>query len=68
MAVRRGQAKAVVAVGHTILRTVYAWLAHGELYQERPPVPLDERRRARLRQRALAQLQSLGYTVTLDAA
>ena len=65
---RRGQAKAVVAVGHTILRTVYALLAHGELYQERPPVPLDERRRARLRHRALAQLQSLGYTVTLDAA
>lgn len=68
VAVRRGKAKAVVAVGHAILRTVYALLAHGELYHERRPVPLDERRRARLRQRALAQLQSLGYTVSLEAA
>jgi transposase len=68
LVVRRGKKKALVAVGHALLRTVYALLAHGELYEERPPLPLDERRRARLRQRALDQLTALGYTVTLDTA
>jgi transposase len=70
LAVRRGKPKAVVAVGHAILRIVYALLAHGEVYEEPVAVPLDERRRARLRRRALDQLAALGYTVTLsqDAA
>jgi transposase len=68
VAVRRGKPKAVVAVGHAILRTVYALLANGELYQERTPLPLDQRRRARLRQRAVDQLRALGYDVNLQAA
>ena len=70
LVVRRGKKKALVAVGHALLRTVYALLAHGEVDEERAPLPLDERRRARLRQRALDQLTALGYTVTLahDAA
>ncbi len=65
LAVRRGKQKAAVAVGHRLLTIVYALLAHGELYQERDPRRLDERRRARTRQRALDQLHALGYTVTL---
>ena len=65
-AARRGKKKAAVAVGHRILTIAYALLAHGELYQEPDPRRLDERRRARARQRALDQLHALGYTVTLS--
>ena len=65
LAVRRGKQKAAVAVGHRLLTLVYALLAHGEVYQERDPRLLDERRRTRTRQRALDQLHALGYTVTL---
>jgi transposase len=65
LAVRRGKQKAAVAVGHRLLTIVYALLAHGEVYQERDPRRLDERRRARTRQRALDQLRTLGYAVTL---
>ncbi len=68
LAVRRGKKKAAVAGGHTILRIVYALLADGELYQERPPIRLDERRRSRRRPRALDQLAALGYTLTLETA
>ena len=65
LAVRRGKQKASVAVGHHLLILVYALLAHGEVYQERDPRLLDERRRTRTPQRALDQLHPLGYTVTL---
>jgi len=68
VAARRGKRKAAVAVGHRLLTIVYALLADGEVYQERDLTRLDERRRARVRQRALDQLHALGYTVTLAAS
>ena len=63
--VRRGAKKAKVAIGHTILVTVYCLLTRKQDYHEPSPVYLDERRRARVRQRALNQLDKLGYRVTL---
>jgi len=54
-----------VAVGHTILRITYYLLSHDTTYQEQELVYLDERRRTRTQQRALAQLKALGYDVTL---
>lgn len=63
--VRRGAKKAKVAIGHTILTTAYYLLTRKECYHEPSPVHLDERRRARVRQRALDQLDKLGYRVTL---
>ncbi|HEY3080232.1 MAG TPA: IS110 family transposase [Chloroflexota bacterium] len=62
---RAGPKKAAVAVGHAILTTVYYLLSRQTTYRETAPAALDERRRARLRQRALDHLAALGYHVTL---
>ncbi len=63
--VRCGKRKAAVAVVHTILRIAHYLLSHETTYQEQELIDLDERRRARTRQRALDQLKALGYEVTL---
>jgi transposase len=68
LAVRRGKAKATVAIGHAILVSAYHMLAHREDYREMDPLQVDERRRARLEKRAIEQLQALGYDVTLTQA
>ena len=62
---RCGKKKAAIAVGHTILRIVYHVLTTKEPYHELTLTAIDERRRAHLQQRALAQLQALGYDVTI---
>jgi hypothetical protein len=54
-----------VAVGHTLLITAYYLLLRHDTYRDLDPTLLDQRLRARTRQRALAQLQALGYDVTL---
>lgn len=63
--IRRGKKQAAVAVGHTILTLAYTLLAHEDTYREPGPGYLDARRRARLQQRAVDQLEALGYEVTL---
>ena len=65
LVVRRGPGKAAVAVGHTLLITAYYLLLRHDTYRDFDPTLLDQRLRARTRQRALAQLQALGYDVTL---
>ena len=65
LVVRCGQRKATIAVGHTSLRFVSHILATHEPYNERTLFAHDERRQARAKQRALAQLSALGYEVTL---
>ena len=65
IATRHGHQKAVFAVGHTILRLSYHVLNTHEDYQAQEPTVLDERRRAQLERKALAQLATLGYDVTL---
>jgi hypothetical protein len=54
-----------VAVGHTILRIVYHVLSRHEAYHVLGATYFDERRRTRAQHRAIAQLQALGYDVTL---
>jgi len=54
-----------VAVGHTILRIVYHVISRREAYHELGATYLDERRRLRAQQRAIAQLQALGFAVTI---
>jgi len=66
LVVRRGPGKAAVAVGHTILLTVYYMLLRHDTYRDVDPSVLDERLQARSRQRALDQLRALGYDVTLS--
>jgi hypothetical protein len=47
------------------LTIVYALLLHGDTYHDLTPTYLDDRRRARLQQRAIDQLNALGYQVSL---
>jgi len=65
--VRRGAKKAAVAVGHAILVSAYHLLARKETYHDLDPNEYTERRRLRLKQHAVEQLQALGYEVTLSA-
>jgi transposase len=65
LAVRRGAAKAAVALGRAILVSAFHMLARREDYREIDPLQYDERRRARLEKRAVEQLRALGYDVAL---
>ena len=65
LVVRRGKKRAVVAVGHSILVIAYHLLKNHDTYRDLGPTYLDERRRARAQQRAIEQLQVLGYQVTI---
>jgi len=67
LVIRHGKKKAAVAVGHTILRIVYHVLHRHEAYHELGATYFDERRRTRAQHRAIAQLQALGYDVTLTS-
>jgi transposase len=62
---RHGHQKAIVAVGHSILTIAYHLLSRQTTDTDLGPTYLDERRRARAQQRAVDQLQALGYEVTL---
>jgi transposase len=67
VAARRGAGKAAIAVGRKILEIAYYLylLLRQDIYRDQAPVCLDERRRDRIRLRALAQLDAIGYQVTL---
>ena len=66
--VRRGKARAAVAVGHQLLVTAYHVLRRQEDYSEVTPAALDERRRAKTCLRAVQQLRQLGFEVTLTTS
>jgi len=61
----RGHKKAVVAVAHSLLRTIYHVLAEVTDYRESG---YDRRQAARTTRRAVARLERLGYRVTLEPA
>jgi transposase len=63
--VRRGKRKATVAVGHTILRIAYHLLTRETTYDDASRAERTEHQRRRLEQRAVRQLQALGYQVSL---
>jgi transposase len=62
---RRGPTRAIVAGGHEILLCAYYVLSRDTTYREIDPADRDPGRRARRRQRAVAQLEALGYHVAL---
>jgi transposase len=62
--VRGGAKKALVAVGHTLLVTVYYLLTRQEEYHDLSPIQLDAELRERAKKRAIQQLEALGYDVT----
>jgi transposase len=61
--VRGGAKKALVAVGHTLLVTVYYLLTRQEDYHDLSPTQLDAELRARATKRAIQQLEALGFKV-----
>lgn len=62
---RRGSQRAIVAVGHSLLRTIFVVLKTGQPYQEPVRPPLPEVKRLRKAQHLCRQLQSLGFEVNL---
>ena len=65
---RRGQKKALIAVGHKILIMCYHILKNKVPYKELGESYLDERKKNRITKSYIKRLNSLGYTVTLKEA
>lgn len=62
---RRGSQRAVLAVAHTLLRTVYVVLKTQQPYKEPTRLPLTDKQRTRKAQRLTRELQNLGFDVML---
>lgn len=66
---RRGRKRAVLAVGHTILKIAHHLLSHPELsYTDLGADYYETRSKERLTQQLVGRLQRLGYLVTLDSS
>jgi transposase len=69
IAVRRGKKRALVAVGHTILTSVWHMLTHDAEYHDLGGDHFVQRTgRARQTRRLVSQLNMLGYQVSLQSA
>jgi transposase len=70
IAARRGKKRALVAVGHTILTSIWTMLSHDVPYHDLGPDhftrQLTEHGKTRQTRRLIDQLGHLGYTVTLQ--
>ena len=66
LAARRGSKKAVVAVAHSILVSVYFILSRREPYHDLGPSYFDERKREATVERLTHRLEKLGYRVSLE--
>jgi transposase len=66
LAARRGTSRAAVAVGHSILVTVYYLLKRGTEYEDLGPHHFEERDRAVLTRQFIRRLESLGCLVTVQ--
>jgi transposase len=64
--VRRGPMRALVSVEHAMVIAAWHMLTNGEFYREPGPDYFTRRVPAKARARAVAQLESLGYKVTLE--
>lgn len=68
LSTRIGKSKAIVATEHTILITVWTMAHTGALYDDLGANYYTQLRPDRTKNRAIHQLQAMGYTVTLDRA
>jgi transposase len=66
LASRRGPSKAIVAVEHSILISVWHMLTHQEPYHDLGGDHFTKLNPERVARRAINQLNQLGYTVTLN--
>ena len=64
--VRRGPMRALVAVEHAMVVAAWHMLTNGEFYREPGPDYFTRCMPAKTQARAVAQLESLGYKVTLE--
>ena len=62
---RRGKKRALVAVGHAILISVYHMLKRKEAYKDLGSSYFDERNRNTVVRHSVKRLEKLGFTVTL---
>lgn len=63
---RRGKKRALMAVGHAILKVVYHLLKEHSSYLELGDTYLDERNRRGVVRRSIKRLEKLGYAVHLE--
>lgn len=68
IATRRGPTRAIVALEHTILITIWHMGTTGTLYQDPGPDYYTRNHPDRARNHAIHQLEALGYNVTLNNA
>ena len=66
LAKRRGQKRAAVALGHTLLVIIYHVLQRGTTYQELGADFLDRQEPERLTRQLVKRLERLGHKVTLE--
>jgi hypothetical protein len=66
IASRRGPVKALVAVEHAMLTAAWHMLTTGELYRDPGADYFTRRTPSRTKARAIGQLESLGYKVTIE--
>ena len=65
MAARRGKKRALIAVGHSILKTVYHILSNTEAYHELGADHINLRAEAKRKSYLRKELEKLGYNVLL---
>ncbi len=65
LVVRRGVKKAIMAVAHRILTTVYYMLLNHEPYRELNTIDIDDRQKACLVLRMQQRIERLGYVVSI---
>ena len=68
LAARRGAKRAIVAVAHALLVSVYHLLREGTSYRELGGNYFDERDREATTRRSVRRLERLGFKVTLEVA
>lgn len=66
LAARRGKKRALIAIGHTLLKIIYHVLKHGLKYQDLGADYFDQLNRDRLERYLVKRLEGLGYSVTLS--
>ena len=66
IATRRGPMRAIVAVEHAMVIAAWNLLVNSDFYRDPGPDYYTARQPARTRARAISQLQTLGYRVTLE--
>ena len=68
LAARRGDKRAILAVAHTILVTIYHMLRNGTTFRDLGSDHFDQRDHQATVNRAVRRIERLGYKVALEAA